>query len=72
MLSMTATSRAVPETSCLPASGSPLPPGGWAQPAGCEASKVGNFTGRTIPTHDTLTTGIRGRRPTSSLDRWTG
>ncbi len=72
MLAMIPTSRAVPEASCSPSLGLPTPSGAWAKPAGVGFREPSGFAGRVIPTNDTLTTGIRGRRPTSCLDRWTG
>lgn len=72
MLSMTATKRAVSESSYSRAFTSPLPTGGWAQPAGVEGPEPSCSAGRAHSTQDNPATGIRGRRPTSSLDRWTG
>jgi hypothetical protein len=70
--SITATNLAVPETSCPLEFVSPLPMGGREQPSGVEGPGLSCFAGLALSTHDELATGIRGRRPTSSLDRWTG
>ncbi len=72
MKSMPQALRLTPEIPCSTALVPASRTAGWDQPAGIAARKAASTNGRTVIAHYTPTSGIRGQRPTSSLDRWTG
>ncbi len=72
MQSMTQALRLTPGIPCATALVPAARTGGWDRPAGSAARKAVSTNGRTVIAHYTPTSGIRGQRPTSSLDRWTG